>query len=78
MKVTSLAKVFLSDIQNGKRVVNKWTANENHYLLKRDNSAQPIQMLLSQKQRNISEFFFAFSKSILHFEHFPKKDDPYS
>ena len=35
-------------------------------------------MQLSQKQKTFYEFFCAFSKSILHFKHFPKKDDPHS
>ena len=54
------------------------TVNDNHYLLNRDNLAQPIQMQLSQKQKTFSEFFFAFLKSILNFKHLPKKDDPHS
>ena len=32
-----------------------------------------IQMYLSQKQKIFSEFFFAFFKSALNFEHFQKK-----
>ena len=51
---------------------------DKHYLLSRDNLTQPIQIQLSQKQKNFSEFFFAFLKSILNFKHFPKKDDPHS
>ena len=35
-------------------------------------------MQLFKKQKTFSEFFFAFLKSILNFEYFPKKDDPYS
>ena len=52
--------------------------HDKHYLLNRDNLAQPIQMQLSQKQKTFSEFFFAFLKSILNFKHLPKKDDPRS
>ena len=61
--------------------VNKLTANDKHYMLNRDNLTQPIQMQLSQTQRNFSEVFFfvfvffAFLKSILNFKHFPKRDD---
>ena len=40
-----------------------------------DNLMQPIQMQLSQKLKNFSEFFPDFSKSGLNFEHFQKKDD---
>ena len=34
---------------------------------------QTIQMHLSQKQKKFSEFFSAFFKSALNFEHFQKK-----
>ena len=36
---------------------------------------QPIQMEVSRKQKTFSEFFSAFLKSSLNFEHFQKKDD---
>ena len=58
--------------------VNTLTVDDKHYLLNRDNLTQPIQIQLSQKQKTFSEFFFAFSKSILNFKHLPKKDDPRS
>ena len=35
-------------------------------------------MGLSQKQEIFSEFFFAFLKSTLNFEHFPKNEEPHS
>ena len=35
-------------------------------------------MRLSQKQDNFSEFFFAFLKSTLNFQHFPTKEQPHS
>ena len=56
-------------------IVNALTADDKHYLLHRDNLRQPIQMQLSQKQKNFSEFFFAFFKFILNFKHLPTKDD---
>ena len=59
-------------------VVNTFSADDKHSLLHRDNLTQPIQMQFSQKQKNFPEFFFSFSKSILNFKHFPKKDDPHS
>ena len=58
--------------------VNTLTANEKHYLFNRGNLMQPIWRQLSEKQKTFSELFFAFSKSILNFKHFPKKDDPHS
>ena len=39
---------------------------------------QPLQILLSEKRKTFSEFFSAFLKSTLNFEHFQKKDDPHS
>ena len=56
--------------------VNKITDDNNYCLLYRDNLTQPIQILLSQKQKTLSEFFSAFSRSALNFEHSRKKDDP--
>ena len=57
--------------------VNTLAVNDKHYRLNRDNLTRPIHVELSQKQKIFSEFFFAFSKSILNFKHFPKKDDPH-
>ena len=39
---------------------------------------QTIQMLLSQRENNFSEFFSPFFESALNFEHFQKKNDPHS
>ena len=35
-------------------------------------------MQLSEKQETFNEFFFAFLKSTLNFEHFAKKEEPHS
>ena len=51
------------------------TADDKYSLLNRDNLTQPIRTQLSQKQKAFFQFFFAFSKSTLNFEHLPKKDD---
>ena len=64
MKVTALEKVCFNDIQNTKTVFNTLTVHDKHYLLKRDNLTQPIQIQLSQEQNMSSEFFFAFLNSI--------------
>ena len=53
--------------------VHTLAVNDKQYLLSRDNLTQPIQMQLSQKQKILSQFFFAFLKSILNFQHLPKK-----
>ena len=58
--------------------VNTLTVYDKHYLLNRDNLAQPIQMQLSQKQKTFSQVFIAFLKSTLNFRHLPNKDDPHS
>ena len=44
----------------------------------KDNLMQPICMQLSQKLKTFSAFFLAFSKYMLNFEHFQKKDDAHS
>ena len=59
-------------------IVNTLIADDKHYQLNRDNLTQPIQMQLSQKQKNFSQLFFAFLKSILNFKNFPKRDGPHS
>ena len=58
--------------------VNKWTADGKYSLLNRDNLTQPIQMQLSRKQKNFSQFFHVVLKCKFNFEHFREKDDPHS
>ena len=57
---------------------NRLNADGKYSLLNRDNFTQPIQKQLPQKQKTFSEFFSAFLKSSLNFEHFQKKDDSHS
>ena len=47
-------------------------ADDKNHLLKRDNLAQKIQIQLSQKEKNFSEFSLPFLKSILNFKHLSK------
>ena len=54
---------------------NTLTADDKYSLLNIDNLTQPIQILLAQKEKTFSQFFYAFLKSALNFEHFQKKDD---
>ena len=54
------------------------TDDDKYCLLYRDKLTQAIQILLSQKQKTFSQFFSAFLKSTLNFEHSRKKDDPHS
>ena len=58
--------------------VNTSTPNGKYSILSRDKLTQPIQILLSQKQKSFSEFFSSFLKSTLNFQHFRKKDDIHS
>ena len=53
--------------------VNTLTDDDKYCLLYRDNLTQTIQILLSQKQKAFCDFFSAFLKSKLNFEHFQKK-----
>ena len=53
--------------------VNTLTADDKYSLLNRNNLRQPIWTPLSQKHKAFSQFFLAFSKSTLNFEHFQKK-----
>ena len=59
-------------------LVRTLTDDEKYSLLYKENLTQPIQILLSQKRKTFSEFFSAFFKPTLNFEHFQKKDDPRS
>ena len=59
-------------------LVRTLTDDEKYYLLYSENLTQPIQILLSQKRKTFSQFFFEFSKSTLNFEHFQKKDHPHT
>ena len=59
-------------------LVKSLTDDEKYSHLYRENLTLPIQILLSLKQKCFSQFFSAFLKSTLNFEHFQKQDDPHS
>ena len=67
-----MLSVYLSDTQNLK-TVNTLTANDKYSLLNRDKLTQPIQMLLSQKEKRFSEHTSVFFKLTLNFDHIKKK-----
>ena len=54
-------------------LVKTLTDDEKYSLLYRENLMQPIQILLSEKRKTFSQFFSAFLKCTLNFEHFQKK-----
>ena len=53
--------------------LNTLTDDDKYSLLYRDNLTQPIQIRSSEKQKTFFDFFSAFLKSTLNFEHFQKK-----
>ena len=53
--------------------VNTLSEDDKYCFLYNDNLLQPIEILLSQKQKTFSEFFSPFLKSTLNFEPFQKK-----
>ena len=55
------------------RFVNTLTDDDKYSLLYRDNLTEPIQILLSQKQKTFSQLFSAFLKSTLNFADFQTK-----
>ena len=59
-------------------LVKTLTDDDKYSLLYRENLKQPIQILLSEKQKTFSEFFSAFLKYTLNYADFQKKDYPHS
>ena len=59
-------------------LVKTLTDDEKCSILYTENLTQPIQILLSHKQKTFSQFLSAFLKSTLNFAHFQKKDDSHS
>ena len=58
--------------------LNTLNTDDKYSLLNRDSLMQTIPTQLSQKQKAFSQFFVAFSKYKLNFQHFQKKHDPHS
>ena len=54
-------------------LVNTLATDEKYPVLNRENLTIPIQMQLSENKKSFSDFFAAFLKSSLNFEHFGKK-----
>ena len=54
------------------RFLNTLTADDKYSLNSKDKWMQTIEMHLSQKQKNLSDFFYLFFESALNFEHFQK------
>ena len=61
-------KKFLLEISKILRLfANTLTANDKYSLLNRENSTEPIQIRLSQKQQSFSQLCIKFLKFTLHF-----------
>ena len=58
--------------------VNTSTPNGKYSILSRDKLTQPIQILLSKKQRTFLKLFSQFPKSTLNFKYFREKDKTHS
>ena len=56
--------------------LNTLIDDDKYSLLNRGNFRQPIKILLYQKQKTFSEFFYSFLKSSFNFEHFQEKEWP--
>ena len=69
-KMIESEKVSLRDIQILRLFANTLTANDKYSLLNRENSTEPIQIRLSQKQQSFSQLCIKFLKFTLNFEHF--------
>ena len=62
VKVIELEKVSFSDMQILRLFIETLTVNDKYSLLNKDNLTQPIQMPLSQKQKNVSKIFLYIFK----------------
>ena len=69
----SLKKSLLVICKILRLFVNTFTPYDKSSVLSREYLTNPIHMELSQKQKNVSEFFSAFLKSRLNFEHIQQK-----
>ena len=73
VNVIEFQKSLLDTWKFFRHFFNRLTANDKYSLISKDKLMETIQMHLSQKQNNFSQFFFAFFKFPLNFEHFQKK-----
>ena len=72
----SWKKSLLLTCKTLRLLVNKLPSEEKYIVPNKDTFRTPIQMQLSQKQKNFSQIFSGFLKFTLNFEYFQKKDNP--
>ena len=77
-RLFSCKKSLLVIWKSFRQFVNTMSAVDKCSLPNRDNLMQPIHMEFSQKLKNFSQFFSAFSKPRLNFYYFQKQDDAHS
>ena len=58
--------------------VNTWTADYKYPVPDCESLPFPIRVQLYSKEKTIFQFFIPFVQSPSNFEHFQKKQDPYS
>ena len=71
MKVMECEKIYFSAMQSLK-TVNTLTADDKYSLLNRDNLTQPIQIVLSQKEKTFPDFS-VLSETYINFLTFSNK-----
>ena len=72
-RILSDKKSLLVICKISRLFINTVSADGEYSLVNRDNLTQPILMEVSRKQKTFSQYFSAFLKSSLTFEHFQKK-----
>ena len=75
---SSSKKALFVICRSSRPFVNTISVVDKCSLPNRDNLIQLVHMQLPQKLKNFSGFFSAFSKSMLTFQYFQKKDDAHS
>ena len=78
VKVIELQKSLLDSWKFFRPFLNTLTPNDTYSLNSKDKWMETIQMHLSQKQKNFTQFFSPLFESALNFEHFQKKGDRHS
>ena len=58
--------------------INTLSADDKYSLHNSYNLQQTIQLMLSKKEKNFSQFLTPFLKSTLNFEYFENNDDPHT
>ena len=74
--IWKMSTVLLGEILG--MFLNKLTAEGKYPIEHWENLPRPIQMLLSEERKTLSQFFVLFPESTSNFKHFEKEDDGHS